>query len=156
MWQEDYKFFHSWNQVIDGHSLWYTVFNWCLMKRTSKNKVGINKENKTKDSRPVIDSHNQDNLRISLHKSSIDYFKDVFRLFSKLKINRRPVITDHNFSIHNMITISLHLLWIAINRICFMTWIFSTHNTKLSYCHCKIIVTFVFLSFKLILSRIKY
>ncbi|HLN34303.1 MAG TPA: hypothetical protein VK250_03380 [Nitrososphaeraceae archaeon] len=80
------------------------------MNRTSKNEVGINKENKTKDSRTVIDSHNQDNLLISLQKSSIDYFKDVLWLLSKLKINRRPVITDHNFSIHNMITISLHLL----------------------------------------------
>jgi len=101
------------------------------MKYTSKNEVGINKENKTKDSKPGIDSHNEDNLLISLEKSSIDYFKDVFRLLSKLKINRRPVITDNNFSIDNMITVSLHFLCIPIKTIRLLTRIFSSQNTKL-------------------------
>jgi len=35
--------------VIEVDKLYkYTVFNWCLMKRTSKNEVGINKEKKPK------------------------------------------------------------------------------------------------------------
>jgi len=43
-------------------------------------------------SRPRIDSHNEGNLTISFQKSKNDYFKGVFRLLNKLKINGRPAV----------------------------------------------------------------